>query len=396
MTSPTSLSEPVLDHEAAVRARYADAAMKAQPALCCPTKYDTTFLRLLPEEIVAKDYGCGDPSQFVHSGETVVDLGSGAGKICYILSQKVGPMGQVIGVDMNDAMLELARKYQSQMAQRIGYGNVRFVKARIQDMALDLDLFGTWLRAHPVHDLAGISALEAERVRIRTQAPAVPADIADVVVSNCVLNLVRPEDKAELFADMFRVLKRGGRAVISDIVCDEIPTAKILNDPELWSGCIAGAFREDEFLRAFERAGFYGVEIVERSDVPWQVVDGIEFRSVTVQAFKGKDGACLERNQALIYRGPWRGVEDDDGHKFRRGERMAVCDKTFQIMTAETGPYTGEFEVVVPRIDVPLAEAHPFPCQGMSVRDPRVTKGADYRTTELIGDASCDADGSCC
>lgn len=364
--------------------------------MCCPTKYDTSLLRLLPEEIIAKDYGCGDPSQFVRTGETVVDLGSGAGKICYILSQKVGPGGQVIGIDMNDVMLELARRYQPEMASRIGYANVRFAKARIQDMALDLDMLDAWLQTHPVQDLTGLAALEEERERLRQQTPAVPSGIADVVVSNCVLNLVKPEDKVELFADMFRVLKRGGRAVISDIVCDETPTAEILNDADLWSGCIAGAFREDEFVRAFEQAGFYGIEIVERAAAPWQVVDGIEFRSVTVQAWKGKDGPCLERHQALIYRGPWRSVEDDDGHKFRRGERMAVCDKTLQIMTAENGPYSGEFDAVHPRIDVPLAEAKTFACKGMAVRDPRVTKGAEYRATELIGDSSCSSDDACC
>ncbi|MEO6595230.1 MAG: methyltransferase domain-containing protein [Planctomycetota bacterium] len=386
----------MLDHERAVRARYAAAAVRSEPALCCPTSYDPKFLRILPEEIIAKDYGCGDPSQFVNPGETAVDLGSGAGKICYILSQKVGPAGRVIGVDMNDDMLTLARKYQPEMARRIGHDNVSFRKARIQDMALDLDQLATWLQANPVRDLAGLAALEEQSARLRQRAPAVADGQADVVVSNCVLNLVRPTDKAQLFADIFRILKRGGRAVISDIVCDEEPTAAIKNDPDLWSGCIAGAFREDEFLRAFERAGFYGVEIVERAAEPWQVVDGIEFRSVTVRSFRGKDGPCLERNQAVLYQGPWRAVEDDDGHKLRRGERMAVCDKTFQNLTAAHGPYAGHCVPVPPRVLVPLAEAGPFRCQGMAVRDPRTTKGEEYRESKLIAGEDCCDDTTCC
>lgn len=393
---PLQAPLPVPDLERAVKERYAAAAAHPQAALCCPTRYDAALLRLLPEEIIVKDYGCGDPSRFVRSGETVVDLGSGAGKICYILSQKVGPGGLVIGVDMNDDMLALARGYQTEMSRRIGYGNVRFVKARIQDMGLDLDRLDAWLATHSIVNLTGLDQLQVERERLRREAPAVADGIADAVVSNCVLNLVRPEDKSQLFADMFRVLKPGGRAVISDIVCDETPTPAIRNDPALWSGCISGAFREDEFLQEFARAGFYGVEILERSADPWQVVEGIEFRSVTVRAFKGKEGPCLERNQALIYRGPWRAVEDDDGHRFRRGERMAVCDKTYRLMTDENGPYAGHFEPIPPLVEVPLGEAVPFGCGGTDVRDPRVSKGPDYRATWHLADAGACDSSSCC
>jgi arsenite methyltransferase len=364
-----------LDHEGSVRARYGAAALAREAALCCPTSYDPSFLRLLPEEILAKDYGCGDPSRWVNPGDTAVDLGSGAGKICYILSQKVGPNGRVIGVDKNDEMLALARKYRSVLAQKIGHDNVAFVKARIQDMALDLDRLEAWLQQNPVRDLAAIDALRQQEALLRQQAPGVADGIADVVVSNCVLNLVRPEDKAALFADMYRVLKRGGRAVISDIVCDEEPTAAMRNDPDLWSGCISGAYCEDEFLRAFERAGFYGIEILERAATPWQVVEGIEFRSLTVRAFRGKDGPCLERNQAVVYRGPFRQVADDDGHLYRRGERTAVCDKTYHLLTSSKGPYAGAFEAVPPYLDIPLATALPFGCSGHVVREPKVTKG---------------------
>jgi arsenite methyltransferase len=392
--------ETLLDHERSVRERYAAAAQAPEAALCCPTSYDPQFLKILPEEIIEKDYGCGDPSQFVRVGETVVDLGSGAGKICYILSQKVGPTGAVIGVDVNDDMLALARKYQAEMATKIGHDNVTFKKARIQDMALDLDAMAVWLAKNPVADLDGMRALEAEQQRLRRSAPAVADDSVDVIVSNCVLNLVKPDDKAQLFADMFRVLKRGGRCVISDIVCDEEPTEQIKNDAELWSGCIAGAFGEAEFLRRFEEAGFYGVQILERQQEPWQVVDGIEFRSLTVQAWKGKQGVCLERNQAVVYRGPWRSVKDDDGHEYLRGERMAVCDKTFQILMHATGPYAGMFDGIEPLVEVPLADAGLFACNVDGLRDPRVTKGALYRKTDRIGKGepkAADCSGpSCC
>ena len=103
------------------------------------------------------------------------------------------------------------------------------------------------------------------------------------------------------------MLKIGGRAVISDIVSDEEVPEHLQNDPELWSGCISGALTEEGFLAAFTEAGFYGVQILNRDEQPWQTVEGIEFRSVTIEAFKGKQGPCVERNQAVIYKGPFQG-----------------------------------------------------------------------------------------
>lgn len=388
---------PEIDVERSVIGRYARAAQTVEPSLCCPDRnYDATLLEKLPREIIEKDYGCGDPSPHVRPGETVLDLGSGSGKICYILSQKVGPQGRVIGVDMNDAMLRLARKHQEEVARQVGHDNVRFIKARIQDMALDLDQVNEWLGAHPIAGVEGLAAFEVECDRLRHESQAVASESVDLVVSNCVLNLVRPADKVRLFAEIHRVLKRGGRAVISDIVCDEDPTPAIVNDPELWSGCIAGAFREDRFLEHFEDAGFYGVEIVARQQEPWQTIDGIEFRSLTIRAFKGKDGPCLERNQAVIYKGPWKSVRDDDGHTLHRGKRMAVCDKTFQIFTVPQSPYAGDVVAVPPSVAVHVDEAKPFDCKGSAIRDPRQTKGSEYRETRLGSDsACCEGKGSC-
>ncbi len=386
--------------ESAVLGRYAEASRVAEQALCCPTiNYDKAMLAVLPKEIIEKDYGCGDPSRYVGEGETVVDLGSGGGKVCFMISKKVGPRGQIVGVDFNDPMLALARKYQDEMAGRIGWANTRFVKARIQDMGLDLDALAAWLAEHPVTTLEAADALEAEKRRLRAEAPAVASEFADVVVSNCVLNLVGTAEKGQLFDEIFRVLKKGGRAVISDIVCDETPPESMRSDPHLWSGCISGAFREDEFLERFEKAGFFGVEILERAAEPWQVIEGIEFRSMTVRAYKGKQGPCFEHNQAVMYKGPWKKVIDDDGHTLVRGERMAVCDKTFQIMTNERGPYVGQVVGIEPRTPITATEARPFACHKQSLRDPRQTKGLEYRETrEALGEVggACCTDGSCC
>ncbi|MCH9650933.1 MAG: methyltransferase domain-containing protein [Deltaproteobacteria bacterium] len=379
--------------ETVVKERYAQGAQAQEEALCCPVDYDPQYLAVIPEEVLAKDYGCGDPSKYVRSGETVLDLGSGTGKICFIASQVVGPEGKVIGVDMTHEMLSVARTNAPVVAERIGYANVEFRRGYIQDLSLDLDLLDLELAAAPVSSAEGLVAAEGLCQRLRSAQPLVESDTVDVVVSNCVLNLVAGDQKRQLFEEIYRVLKRGGRAVISDIVSDELVPEEMQKDADLWSGCISGALTEQGFLKAFEDAGFYGVRIVERQQEAWRTVEGIEFRSLTIEAFKGKEGPCFERNQAVVYRGPFKEVVDDDGHRMERGHRYAVCDKTFQIYRRE--PYRSSFEFVEPLVDIPLAEAQLFDCSRTVLRSPKETKGQDYTaTTEAI--ECCGPDDACC
>jgi len=388
--SAISESQPA---EASVYHRYAAAAGSVEPALCCPVQYSAELLDIIPQEIIERDYGCGDPTPFVRTGETVLDLGSGGGKLCYIAAQVVGPEGRVIGVDCNREMLTLARKHVRTVTDRLGYSNVDFRYGLIQDLKLDLDKLAGELARHPVSNPSDYLELRHVEERLRNEQPLVSDESIDCVLSNCVLNLVRQHDRTKLFSEIFRVLRRGGRAAISDIVSDESVPERLQQDPELWSGCITGAFREDEFLKAFEDAGFHGMELVKRESEPWRTVEGIEFRSVTVVAYKGKQGPCLERNQALVYRGPFKKVEDDDGHVFRRGDRVAVCDKTFGLLQQD--PYCEMLATIEPREEIPLEQAVPFDCRRSAKRDPRETKGMDYDATSDVPTVGCN-DGACC
>ncbi|MGH8906665.1 MAG: methyltransferase domain-containing protein [Egibacteraceae bacterium] len=377
--------------EAAVAERYSAGALAVQPALCCAVDYDPRFLEAIPAAVLDRDYGCGDPSRYLAPGETVLDLGAGGGKIAFIAAQVVGPAGRVIGVDMNDDMLALARGAAPVVAAAIGYDNVRFHKARIQDLALDLDAVGVWLADHPVTDVPGLQSLEAEMARLRRDAPLVGDAAVDVVVSNCVLNLVATEHKTALFGEIFRVLRRGGRAVICDITSSAPVPAVLRSDPELWSGCVSGAFQEEAFLAAFEDAGFHGVTLEQRDPQPWRVIDRIEFRSVTVVAYKGKQGPCRDHGQAVIYRGPWRAVLDDDEHVLRRGVPTAVCAKTFELYAK--APYAGSFELLEPAEQVDPETAPPFPCA------PPATLASDWAAPrrDLAGLRSARApDAGCC
>src|SRR5919198_442321 len=254
--------------ETVVRQRYAGGAKERADKLCCPVDYESEYLRVIPQEVIERDYGCGDPSRHLREGEVVVDLGSGTGKICFIAAQVVGPKGKIIGVDMTDEMLEVARRNAPIVAERIGYSNVEFRKGRIQDLALDLELLDRQLKKNPITDAASFLAADELAGELRCKHPLIASDSVDVVVSNCVLNLVEPKSKRQLFDEIFRVLKKGGRAVISDIVSDEEVPEEMQNDPELWSDCISGAFTE---------------------------------------------------------------VLDDDNHRMERGKRYAVCDKTYNL-----------------------------------------------------------------
>lgn len=312
--------------EAKVSERYAGGAKEVEASLCCPVDYDVELLKILPQEIIDKDYGCGDPSRYVQKDDCVLDLGSGGGKICYMAAQLVGDKGSVIGIDMTDEMLALARKYKGEMAEKLGGDRVDFRKGYIQDLALDVNA----LQEYEELNNPDAEAINAWKEGQKKAAPLVADSSVDLVVSNCVLNLVAEQHRTQMISEIFRVLKPGGRIAISDIVSDEVVPQHLRDDPHLWSGCISGAFQEKAFLEAFLEAGFIAVAYDKWDADPWQTVEDIEFRSVTVTAVKPEQIERLDKGQAVIYKGPFSKVQDDLNNTYPRGERIAVSDQTFQ------------------------------------------------------------------
>lgn len=366
-----------MDTNASVLKRYSEAAESPQAELCCPVSYNSEQLKLLPDEIIEKDYGCGDPSRYVRPGDTVLDLGCGGGKICYLAAQLVGSHGRVIGVDMNDDMLALARKHQTSMASKLGGNRVSFHKAYIQDLALDLDAIDSYLQATPVKTANDYTALQDWQEKQRRERPLIADNSIDLVVSNCVLNLVGDQQKQQLVQEIHRVLKPGGRVAISDIVSDEVIPHHLKDDAQLWSGCLSGAFQEQEFIRAFVDAGFLGATYDKWDAKPWRTVEGIEFRSVTLTALKDVGEACLDYGHAVLYRGPFKSVFDDEGHEFPRGERMAVCEQTYKLLT--TGPYKNYFVGISP---AQTDEPRPWCAPAGTRRSANETKNGVHSTGE--------------
>ena len=370
--------------EAGVLERYSEGAQARQEALCCPVDYDKNLLKLLPQEIIDKDYGCGDPSRYVKEGDIVLDLGSGSGKICYMAAQLVGNDGKVIGVDMNDDMLSLARKYQEEMTAKLGSDRVAFVKGQIQDLALDLAALDEHLQQNPVQKAEDVIHLRAWQEKQRHESPLIADNSIDLVVSNCVLNLVHDSDKEQLIQEIFRVTKPGGRVAISDIISDEQVPEHLKKDSQLWSGCISGALQEHDFLQAFVDAGFIAVKYDKWEAAPWQVVENIEFRSVTITAVKPETEACIDKGHAVIYRGAFSEVYDDEGHVYLRGQRMAVCERNFKLLTS--GVYGDDFIGIAPVEPRPGVE---WNCQPGTLRHPSETKGSQHQNSDCCNSSGC-------
>jgi len=184
--------------------------------------YEATSLEALPEDAVENAFGCGNPVAFsdLKVGETVLDLGCGAGIDLLLAALKVGPEGRVIGVDMTDEMLERARRNIA----AAGYDNVEVRKGYIEEL--------------PVEDGS-----------------------MDVIISNCVLNL--SPDKPRVFAEIARVLAPGGRIHISDLVAESLPDW-VRADADLYSSCIAGAISEEEYVQGLRAAGLGDAQVADR------------------------------------------------------------------------------------------------------------------------------------
>ena len=291
-----------------VREFYGRAAEAPQAALCCPVNYDQADIAHVPQDVIDRFYGCGGPMSLagVQSGETVVDLGSGAGIDVFIAAKKVGPQGRAIGIDMTDPMLGVAAKSKGEVAENLGYDVVEFKKGFLEEVPLD-------------------------------------DACADLLTSNCVINL--SPDKPAVFAEMWRVLKDHGRIVVSDIVAEgDLPAALKVN-VHLWGECISGALSQDEFVAQLECAGFYGVQVLGKEF--WKEVEGHRFHSVTVRGYKfQKKQGCVFAGHRAIYLGPYASVSDEEGHLFPRDEAVEVCTDT--VAKLQRSPYVGAFAILEP------------------------------------------------
>ena len=223
--TPDPIHEVVREHYAErIKNNASCCGPSSSSSSCCTSDsnlYPADLLATLPQGESAISYGCGDPITLasLEPGQTVLDLGSGAGLDCFFAANKVGETGHVIGVDMTPEMIERARS----SAQRLNIQNVEFRQGYLEDLPVE-------------------------------------GNTVDVIISNCVINL--SPDKAKVFTEAFRVLKPGGKLAVSDIVTDGPLPDAIKKSLSAWAGCVAGAVEAHEYLAMMKSVGFTDISVV--------------------------------------------------------------------------------------------------------------------------------------
>jgi len=261
---------------ASVREFYARAARVADPGIQNPFAPAQAAAAYIPAESKTRSYGCGSPIQDAAPGpgETVVDLGSGSGVECFMAAKAVGAAGRVIGIDMTDAMLDLARASKAEVVAGLGYDNVMFQKGFLEDLPLE-------------------------------------ADTVDAVISNCVINL--SPDKRRTFHEIYRILTPGGRLVVSDIVTDLAIPVTMKNDARFRGECLGGALQQEALVAMLRAAGFVGIYLLKR--FPYRQEGGVDFFALTFRCYKAREG----ESRRVVYRGPLAAVSTDHGELLLKG-----------------------------------------------------------------------------
>ncbi len=281
---------------------------------CCTLEafppYVRSVVELIDEEIMDRYYGCGSPIPPGVEGCTVLDLGCGTGRDVYITSVLAGTTGRVVGVDMTDEQLEVARRYLPSTMERFGFKepNVEFKKGYIED-----------LKSIGIED-----------------------GTIDIVISNCVINL--SPDKKAVFREIFRVLKPGGELYFSDIFTGRRVPEVVSTDPVLMGECLGGAMYIEDFRRLLAEVGCKDYRVVSSRKVDlldpeiFEKAGMIDFHSLTIRAFKLNDleDICEDYGQVATYRGTIKGCAHsftlDNHHLFIKGKPLLVCGNTASML----------------------------------------------------------------
>lgn len=279
---------------------------------CCTTaempRYIKNILSVLHDETLIKYYGCGLTIPNSLHNLNVLDLGSGSGRDCFVLSKLVGPNGFVYGVDMTQEQLEVARKHAPYHAEKFGYSNVEFLAGNIENL----------------------------------QALPIEKNSLDLIVSNCVINLA--SDKLAVLQGAYDLLKEGGEMYFSDIYASRRIPNHVAEDKEIYGECLGGALYWNDFLIQSKQAGFIDARAVSSNPIEIEderiaeIVGDIQFYSVTYRLFKlpKLESDCEDYGHAVKYKGTIEHAKHhfllDDHHIFEAGKVYSVCGNTYMML----------------------------------------------------------------
>jgi len=283
--------------------------LKTNACSTLPAPHILEALKQVPQEITDKFYGCGNPIPNGIEGMTVLDLGCGTGRDCYIASQLVGSKGVVLGLDMTDPQLKVARKYVDSYTKKLGYArsNMKFMKGYIENIS---------------NVVAPVSV--------------------DLIISNCVINL--SPDKPAVLQQCYDALKFGGELHFADVYSDRRVPESVSSDDVLVGECLGGAMYRNDFLRLCGEIGFHcprqltSKPITVNNEELQEKVGNIKFYSITYRLFKLRKLEPTEEDygQIAIYKGTIprcaHGFKLDENHVFETGRAMSVSGNTAAIL----------------------------------------------------------------
>lgn len=319
--SNTTTSESVQNYYGQVLKSNADLKTNACCTIDAMPRHLRSLLTDIHPEVVSRYYGCGSPLPPALKTCSVLDLGCGSGRDSYLLSRLVGESGRVIGVDMTEEQLAVAKQYCEWHAERYGYAesNVKFVQAYIEDLTS-----------------AGIAD-----------------NSIDVVVSNCVVNL--SANKQQVLAEIFRILKPGGELYFSDVYADRRIPKALTTEPVLLGECLGGALYWEDFRRMMSDLGCPDVRVIKETPITLEApevvakIGMVNFLSVTVRAFKMPlEDRCEDFGQTAVYQGSipeYPHVFDlDQHHRFETGKPHRICGNTFDMLASSR--YAKHFKLI--------------------------------------------------
>ncbi|MCK5888352.1 MAG: methyltransferase domain-containing protein [Methylococcales bacterium] len=317
----TTINESVQNYYSQVLQSSADLKTNACCTIDAMPLYLRTLLADVHPDVLARYYGCGSPLPPNLEGCTVLDLGCGSGRDCYLLSRLVGESGKVIGVDMTEEQLAIAKQYRHWHTERYGYSqsNVEFVQGYIEDLA----------------------------------TANIADNSIDVVISNCVINL--SPDKQQVLSEILRVLKPGGEIFFSDVYADRrIPTSLKI-EPVLLGECLGGALYWEDFRRLMQSLGCADIRVVKNTPILLEdeqveaKIGMVSFNSVTIRAFKmALEDRCEDFGQLATYKGTitdhLHTFDLDNHHHFETHKPLRICGNTSDMLSQSR--YAKHFDLI--------------------------------------------------
>ncbi|MES2319411.1 MAG: hypothetical protein V4631_18175 [Pseudomonadota bacterium] len=299
--------------------------------------------------------------------------------------------GKVLLIEPDHRRIRSARREWDDCSGRTTPGCWQMEQGKLANWRLAQRDADAVIARHRVIDSESLQQLEEALEHEGQAKPFIAPASRQLLLLDLLPNRLDPAMWASALQESFRVLAIGGSVLVAALVADEAMADRVLPERSIFDEELSFP-TEQALLASVAAAGFYGLRFDYLSEQPVDRIAGVDMRAAVLRAYKGKQGVCLDQGHAVMYPGPWSAVEDDDGHRYLRGARTAVCAKTYGLLMR--APYKGDFVSLNPPTLLPLDQALQFDCNTPTLRDIAVTRGERAANGGLPSTA-CGPDGCC-